>query len=83
MIASDGRRLSKREQDLDVGFLRAKGVSSARLIGGLAALVGLAPPGIEALPADLCQYFDCDTLRNHRSDIVINDEVLQSLGIYR
>lgn len=83
LIASDGRRLSKREQDLDVGFLRAKGVSPARLMGGLAALVGLVPPGTEALPVDLCQHFDWTTLREHRSDIVINDEVLQSLGIYR
>lgn len=83
LIAPDGRRLSKREQDLDVGFLRAKGVSPARLMGGLAALVGLVSPGAETLPADLYQYFDWDTLRKHRRDIVINDEVLQSLGIYR
>nr|WP_298579068.1 tRNA glutamyl-Q(34) synthetase GluQRS [uncultured Olegusella sp.] len=83
LIAPDGRRLSKREKDLDVGFLRAKGVSPARLMGGLTALVGLVPPGTEALPVDLCQYFDWTTLRKHCRDIVINDEVLQSLGIYR
>lgn len=83
LIAPDGRRLSKRERDLDLGVLRAKGVNPARLIGGLAALVGLVLPGTEALPADLCQYFDWHTLREHRKDIVINDEVLQSLGIYR
>ena len=43
LMAADGRRLSKRDRDLDLGFLRQHFVSPQPLIGLLAFLAGLLP----------------------------------------
>ena len=42
LMSPDGRRLSKRDHDLDLGAIRDRGVSPRRVIGRLAGLVGLA-----------------------------------------
>ena len=79
LVAADGRRLSKREKDLDLGALREAGVPAERIIGTLAAHVGLAQPGALAMPSDLIDCFSWDPIREHRQDIVVNQSFLSEL----
>ena len=76
LTALDGRRLSKRDHDLDLGVLRDRGVSPERIIGALAALVGLAEQGAEAAPSELVDRFSWDALAKHREDIVVDSGFL-------
>ncbi|ERL08952.1 glutamate--tRNA ligase family protein, partial [Olsenella profusa] len=68
LMGADGRRLSKRDHDLDLGALRAAGVSPRRVVGRLAALVGLAEPDEEVDPEKLVGRFSWETLRAHRTN---------------
>ena len=77
LVAGDGRRLSKRERDLDLGALRERGVTAERLVGALAAAAGLADPGCEATPSELVAGFSWEHLR--REDIVVDDALLARL----
>lgn len=72
LVAPEGRRLSKRDQDLDLGALRAAGVRPERVVGWLAGQVGLAKPGEDLMPRDLLGRFDWETVRDHREDIVVD-----------
>lgn len=74
LMAQDGHRLSKREHDLDLGAIRARGTSATTLIGKLASLIGLAEPGEQVTPTDLIKRFDWGIASSHRNDIVISDE---------
>ena len=78
LVAPDGRRLAKREKDLDLGALRGRGVSAERIVGTLAAAAGLADPGCEATPAELVGAFSWSRLR--REDIVVDDAFLAQLS---
>lgn len=71
LVAADGRRLSKRDKDLDLGALRDAGVSSQHIIGALAHAVGLAEAGERVSPHELVSRFSWDEVARHRSDIVI------------
>ena len=77
LVAPDGRRLSKREKDLDLGALRERGVAPERVIGALAAAAGLAEPGCEAAPAELVAGFSWGRLRHE--DLVVDDALLARL----
>ena len=66
----DGRRLSKREKDLDMGALRSR-FSPRQLTGRLAALAGLVPPGTQCTPAQLVDVFDWNKIG--RDDVLISD----------
>ena len=77
LVAPDGRRLSKREKDLDLGALRERGVSAERVVGTLAAAAGLADAGCEATPAELAHDFSWNRLR--REDIVADEALLGRL----
>ena len=79
LVAPDGRRLSKRDQDLDLGALRQQGISSRRIIGALAAAAGIAQTGEEASPEELRGRFSWEKIAAHRGDIVINHEFLLGL----
>ncbi len=80
LVAPDGRRLSKRERDLDLGALRARLSGPEPLLGRLAAAVGFAEPG-EALSADaLVERFSLEKLAAHREDIVVDGQFLATLG---
>lgn len=79
LTAPDGRRLSKRDQDLDLGALRQRGVPSRRIVGALAAAAGIAPKGEEASPEELLGRFSWEKIAAHRGDIVINHEFLLGL----
>ena len=57
LVAPDGRRLSKRDGDLDLQALRAH-YSSQELIGLLACAAGLLEKPIPCTAQELAQAFD-------------------------
>ena len=81
LVAPDGRRLAKRDRDLDLGTLRERGMSPERIIGMLGALVGLCPRDENARPHELLRNFSWSDLRNKRDDIVIDGSVWGERGV--
>ena len=74
LVAPDGRRLSKRDRDLDLGEIRARHRGPEALIGRLAAVAGLAEPG-EALRAyELVDRFSWETVAQHakQGEVVVD-----------
>ena len=57
LLAPDGRRLSKRERDLDLGALRSM-AGPEKILGFLAGACGLIPQGEEASARELAEIFD-------------------------
>ena len=80
LVAPDGRRLSKRERDLDRGALRDAGVRPQRLGGWLAGRVGLAEPGEELDAGQLAERFSWETLGAHRDDVVMGPDFLDEVA---
>lgn len=76
LVAPEGRRLSKRDRDLDLGALRERGVAPGRIVGELAAAAGLAGAGEDAMPAELVDAFSWDKIAAHRGDIVVGGDFL-------
>lgn len=76
LVATDGRRLSKRDMDLDLGALRERLQGPGAVIGSLAALVGLAERGEEVLPEELVSRFSWEKIAAHRQNIVASQEFL-------
>ena len=62
LLAPDGRRLSKRDRDLDLGELR-KRVSPEKLIGPLAFAAGLIDQNTAVSAKELAAEFDWARLR--------------------
>lgn len=81
LVAPDGRRLSKRDLDLDLGELRSAGVRPEQLIGALAQIVGLAEPGETCTAESLVTRFSWGLVRAHSRDIVIGPEFLDNLTL--
>ncbi len=79
LVAPDGRRLAKREKDLDLGALRAAGVSPQQICGALAAAAGFIEPGQKTTPQELIEAFSWEKLAAHRGNIVVDDDFLSSL----
>lgn len=79
LVAPDGRRLSKRDGDLDLGALRERGVRGERVVGELAAALGLAEPGTDATPAELVGAFSWETVADHRADVVVDQAMYDRL----
>ena len=79
LVAPDGRRLAKRERDLDLGTLRARGVRPERVVSALARAAGLAEPGWEGSAAELVPLFSWDRIAARRDDIVVDDAFLARL----
>lgn len=71
LVAPDGRRLSKRDRDLDLGEIRAHDAGPKHLLGRLAATVGLAEPGEAVRADDLVARFSWDTIRTHARQSVV------------
>lgn len=71
LTAPDGRRLSKRERDLDLAALRQR-FTAPEVIGRLAFLCGLQPEPAPVTPSALCAQFSWSQVR--RDDIVIPSE---------
>ena len=77
LVAPDGRRLSKREHDLDLGALRERYAGPEVLLGAIASSLGLAERG-EAVSADaLVGRFSWETIAAHRGDIVVDEGFLE------
>lgn len=81
LLAPDGRRLSKRDRDLDLGRMREAGVRPEALVGALAAKAGLAERGERMTPRSLVNRFSWDTVRTHRNDQTVGPEFLRELAL--
>ncbi len=62
LLAPDGRRLSKRDGDMDLGALR-KTITAPRLIGALAHAAGLLDRPEAVTAAELAAHFSWDRVR--------------------
>jgi glutamyl-tRNA synthetase len=60
VVGPDGARLAKRHGASSIGELRARGVDPAQVIGRLAELTGLAPPGTRCQAPELVGDFRWD-----------------------
>lgn len=63
VLSPGGGRLAKRTRPASLGDLRAQGVSSARIVGALAASAGLIDRAAEIRPAELRSGFDLAKVR--------------------
>ena len=68
LLSADGRRLSKRDRDLDVGLLRAE-KRPEEVVGWLGTLAGLCPPGTACTASELLPAFRTHELP--RTDIYV------------
>lgn len=76
LVAPDGRRLSKRDRDLDLGVIREREQGPERVVGALAHAAGLAEKN-ESISADgLVSRFSWETLAKRRENIVVDGEFL-------
>ena len=73
--SADGRRLSKRDRDLDLGVLRAQ-ARPERLLGVLAAAAGLLPQAEDICAAELVPLFSWEKI--HREDMIFSESALQN-----
>ena len=73
LMAPDGRRLSKRDKDLDLGYLRSH-ISAEHLIGTLAFASGLIEKPQDISAAELAAVFSWENLR--REDVYLDATVL-------
>lgn len=69
LLSGDGRRLSKRDGDLDLGAIRASGVTPESVVGRLAFWAGLLEREEPILPRELAADFSWERVR--RQDIPI------------
>lgn len=76
LMSPDGRRLSKRDKDLDLGVLRERFKTPEPLVGMLAHAVGLAEKGECVSAAELIPRFSWDIVRAHNGDITVADGML-------
>ena len=68
LVAADGRRLSKRDKDLDLGEIRAHEDSPRHLLGMLAATAGLAECGEELSAGELVERFSWERVAAHAQE---------------
>lgn len=71
LVAPDGRRLSKRDRDLDMGELRKRFDTPEELLGRLAHALGLRPDAEPCSATHLVEGFDWDQVRAHRDNFVV------------
>ena len=62
LLASDGRRLSKRDGDQSLSGILSRGYSPRDVVGGLAYLGGLLPEPAPAWPEELLPLFTWEKL---------------------
>lgn len=72
LVAPDGRRLAKRDRDLDMGELRKRFDDSASLLGRVAFRAGLAPDAMPRTADELASLFSWEPLRERHADIVVD-----------
>ncbi len=71
LVAPDGRRLSKRDRDLDLGQIRAREPGPEVLLGRLAAAVGLVEKGESVSADDLVERFSWETIVEHLAEDIV------------
>lgn len=71
LVAPDGRRLSKRNHDLDLGVLRSQGKTPEEILGFLAYCVGLTKENEPLSAVQIANRFSWETLRAHRENVVV------------
>lgn len=76
LVAPDGRRLSKRDRDLDMGELRARFATPDELLGRLAFAFGLRPDATPCTAERLVEGFSWDWVRDHRESLVVGPDFL-------
>ena len=77
LLCADGRRLAKRDADLDLGALRGRGVRPEKLLGHLAYLAGLLPAPKAVPAAALVAHFSWDKVR--KEDILLPPDYAEQL----
>ncbi|MDJ1122427.1 tRNA glutamyl-Q(34) synthetase GluQRS [Olsenella sp. YH-ols2217] len=77
LVAPDGRRLSKRDRDLDLGALRAEGVAPEAIVGALASAVGLLEKPEPLRPDELLGGFAWSRVRH--DDVVADADFMAGL----
>ena len=73
LTAPDGRRLSKRDRDLDLGVLREK-YTAREIVGAMANAAGLTEEYTPCSPAELVSVFDWDTVSREDLTVVLPEE---------
>jgi glutamyl-tRNA synthetase len=71
LMAPEGRRLSKRDQDLDMGALRTR-LKPEQLIGVLAHAAGLTETAAPISAVELATVFDWSKIEG-RTEIVVTE----------
>ena len=74
IMSPDGRRLSKRDRDLDLGELRARFGTPEALLGWLAGQTGIVPDTTPRSAEQLVEHFSWDVIRAHRENITVTVE---------
>jgi glutamyl-tRNA synthetase len=75
VLGPDGTRLAKRHGPISVRALRERGLTAPRLVGRLAATLGLAADGESCMPRDLIARFRVEALS--RAPVVLDPAALQ------
>ena len=76
LVAPDGRRLSKRDRDLDLGFIRGHEQGPERVVGILAHAAGLAEKDESMSAANLVPRFSWEALAGCPNEIVADGDFL-------
>ena len=69
LLSGDGKRLSKRDGDMDLGAIRASGVSPQSVIGRLAFFAGLIDREEPVSPAELIPLFTWEKVQ--KEDVIV------------
>ena len=69
LLSWDGKRLSKRDVDMDLGAVRASGASPQSIVGRLAFTAGLIDREEPVSPAELIPLFDWGKVK--KGDVVV------------
>jgi glutamyl-tRNA synthetase len=62
VLDAAGQRMAKRRDSMRLAAMREAGVSTAQVVGALAASCGWAGPGERVMPADLVARYDLSKL---------------------
>lgn len=73
LVAPDGRRLSKRDRDCDMGSLRERFGVPEKLLGFLAHAAGIAESDAPRTADQLAGSFSWDAVRAHRDSIMVSE----------
>lgn len=73
LVAPDGRRLSKRDRDCDVGVLREHFGTPGALLGRLAYVAGLVPSPEPRTADQLVDEFRWSAVCEHRDNIAVEE----------